>query len=88
LVERLESLIANGKSLPMTRNAIIDRDVFIPRGAVIGYDLEEDRKRHAVTERGVVVVTSNDEPFIAQPPGDAQQLEQEADSRGTGRPAR
>jgi glucose-1-phosphate adenylyltransferase len=63
------------------RNAIIDRDVFIPRGAVIGYDLEEDRKRHAVTERGVVVVTSNDEPFIAQPPGDAQQLEQEADSR-------
>jgi cell division septum initiation protein DivIVA len=25
-VERLESLIANGKSLPMTRNAIIDRD--------------------------------------------------------------
>ena len=41
------------------RNAIIDRDVFIPRGAVIGYDLEEDRKRHAVTERGVVVVTSN-----------------------------
>ena len=63
------------------RNAIIDRDVFIPRGAVIGYDLEEDRKRHAVTERGVVVVTNNDEPFIAQPPGDAQQLEQEADSR-------
>jgi glucose-1-phosphate adenylyltransferase len=63
------------------RNAIIDRDVFIPRGAVIGYDLEEDRKRHAVTERGVVVVTNNDEPFIAQPPGDAQRLEQEADSR-------
>jgi hypothetical protein len=26
LVERLESLIANGKNLPMTRNAIIDRD--------------------------------------------------------------
>ena len=26
LVERLESLIANGKSLPMTRNVIIDRD--------------------------------------------------------------
>ena len=25
-MERLESLIANGKSLPMTRNAIIDRD--------------------------------------------------------------
>jgi glucose-1-phosphate adenylyltransferase len=67
------------------RNAIIDRDVFIPRGAVIGYDVEQDRKRHAVTERGVVVVTSNDEPFIAQPPGDAQQLEQDADSRGSSR---
>ena len=26
LVERLESLIANGKNLPMTKNAIIDRD--------------------------------------------------------------
>ena len=26
LVERLESLIANGKNLPMTHNAIIDRD--------------------------------------------------------------
>jgi hypothetical protein len=26
LVERLESLIANGKPLPLTRNAIIDRD--------------------------------------------------------------
>ena len=33
------------------RNAIIDRDVFIPRGAVIGHNLEEDRKRHTVTER-------------------------------------
>ncbi len=65
------------------RNAIIDRDVFIPRGAVIGYDVEEDRKRHAVTERGVVVVTSNDEPFIRQPEGAVQQLEQDADSRGS-----
>ena len=25
-MERLESLIANGKPLPLTRNAIIDRD--------------------------------------------------------------
>ena len=33
------------------RNAIIDRDVFIPRGAVIGHNHEEDRKRHTVTAR-------------------------------------
>lgn len=64
------------------RNAIIDRDVFVPRGAVIGYDLEEDRKRHAVTDRGVVVVTTNDEPFIQQPEGDVRQIERDADSRG------
>ena len=34
------------------RRAIIDRDVFIPRGASIGYNAEEDRKRHTVTEKG------------------------------------
>ncbi len=67
------------------RNAIIDRDVFIPRGAVIGYDAEEDRKRHAVTDRGVVVVTTQDEPFIQSPEETVRQLEQEADSRGAAR---
>ena len=46
------------------RRAIVDRDVFIPRGALIGYDLEEDRRRHTVTEQGVVVVTRDDEPLI------------------------
>jgi glucose-1-phosphate adenylyltransferase len=64
------------------RNAIIDRDVFIPRGAVIGYNLEEDRKRHAVTAKGVVVVTTDDEPWIEMPEGDRRQREQEADARG------
>ena len=44
------------------RRVIVDRDVFIPRGAVIGYNDEEDRKRHTVTEKGVVVVTNDDEP--------------------------
>ncbi len=62
------------------RNAIIDRDVFIPRGAVIGYDREEDRRRHTVTERGVVVVTATDEPFTQQPDGDLRRQEQAADS--------
>ena len=47
------------------RRAIIDRDVLIPRGALIGYDLDEDRKRHTVTDSGIVVVTPDDEPLIA-----------------------
>ena len=46
------------------RRAIIDRDVLIPRGALIGFDPEEDRRRHTVTDGGVVVVTADDEPLI------------------------
>jgi len=38
------------------RRAIIDKDVEIPAGAVIGYDLEQDRKRFFVSDRGVVVI--------------------------------
>jgi len=30
--------------------------VIVPEDAVIGYDLEEDRKRYHVTESGIVVV--------------------------------
>jgi len=66
------------------RRAIIDRDVLIPRGAVIGYNLEEDRRRHAVTENGVVVVTAGDDPFIAPLSEDALQYEADADRRGGG----
>ena len=43
------------------RRAIIDRDVELPRGAVIGYDPVEDRRRHTVSEGGVVVVTPGEE---------------------------
>jgi glucose-1-phosphate adenylyltransferase len=64
------------------RNAIIDRDVFIPRGAVIGYNLEEDRKRHTVSAKGVVVVTTDDEPYVQTPEGEQRLREQEADARG------
>ena len=46
------------------RRAIIDRDVLIPRGAVIGFNPEEDRKRHTVTDLGVVVVTEDDDPLV------------------------
>ena len=39
------------------RRAIIDRDVRIPEGSVIGYDTEADRQRYFVTESGITVVT-------------------------------
>ena len=64
------------------RRAIIDRDVTVPRGAQIGVNLEEDRKRHTVTERGVVVVTTEDEPYVTEPPSDALAVEGEADRLG------
>ena len=66
------------------RRAIIDRDLLIPRGALIGYTLEEDRRRHTVTESGVVVVKADDEPFIAPLSEEALRYEAEADRRGGG----
>ena len=51
------------------RRAIIDRDVLIPRGALIGYNAEEDRRRHTVTDSGIVVVTTDDEPLIGDDRG-------------------
>ena len=65
------------------RRAIIDHDVLIPRGAVIGFDLEEDRRRHTVTEGGVVVVTAEEEPFISPISEDALRAEAEADRTGS-----
>ena len=65
------------------RRAIIDRDVFVPRGARIGFDPEEDRRRHTATERGIVVVTSEDIPLTTDIDPAALQLEAEADRRGT-----
>ncbi len=65
------------------RRAIIDRDVFIPRGATIGYDRDEDRKRHTVTESGIVVVTTEDEPLVEEPAADVLSVEAEWDRRGT-----
>jgi len=38
------------------RRAILDKNVRIPEGTTIGYDLEQDRKLHHVTETGIVVV--------------------------------
>jgi glucose-1-phosphate adenylyltransferase len=38
------------------RRAILDKNVRIPEGATIGYDLDHDKRMHHVTEGGVVVV--------------------------------
>jgi len=38
------------------RRAIIDKNVHIAEGEVIGYDLEQDRKRFTVTDSGIVVI--------------------------------
>jgi glucose-1-phosphate adenylyltransferase len=38
------------------RRAILDKNVRIPEGGSIGYDLEQDKRRHHVTDSGIVVV--------------------------------
>ncbi len=38
------------------RKAILDKNVKIPEGVKIGYNLEEDRKKYHVTESGIVVI--------------------------------
>lgn len=38
------------------RRAIIDKNVYVPEGDEIGYDLERDRKRFFVTPSGIVVI--------------------------------
>ncbi len=65
------------------RRVIVDRDVLIPRGALIGFNLDEDRRRHTVTEGGVVVVTANDEPLIGRISEEALRAEADADRVGS-----
>ena len=43
------------------KRAIIDKDVDIPQGTVIGYDLAQDKKIFHVTESGIVVVAKGTE---------------------------
>lgn len=38
------------------RRAILEKNVQIPPGTVIGYDLDEDRKHYTVSDSGIVVV--------------------------------
>jgi hypothetical protein len=56
--------------------------VFVPRGALIGFNADEDRKRHTVSDSGIVVVTTDDEPFIGEISAEALHNEQEFDRRG------
>jgi glucose-1-phosphate adenylyltransferase len=65
------------------RHAIVDRDVFVPRGALIGFNTDEDRRRHTVSESGIVVVTTDDEPFIGEISAEALRNEAEFDKRGS-----
>ncbi|MCX8010426.1 MAG: sugar phosphate nucleotidyltransferase, partial [Ignavibacteria bacterium] len=41
------------------RRAIIDKNVNIPNGYEIGFDLEGDRKKFTLTETGIVVIAKN-----------------------------
>ncbi len=41
------------------RRAIIDKNVNIPEGYEIGFDLEGDKKKFTVTETGIVVISKN-----------------------------
>ena len=44
------------------RRCILEKNVRIPEGTVIGYDLEDDRKKYVVTETGLVVVEGTRTP--------------------------
>jgi len=38
------------------RRAIIDKDVYVPAGTIIGYDEKADRERFFISEKGLVVI--------------------------------
>ena len=45
------------------RRAIIDRNIRIPEGSVIGFDSSEDRKKYHVSDTGIVVVVPEQRQF-------------------------
>jgi glucose-1-phosphate adenylyltransferase len=45
------------------RRAIIDRQIQVPEGTEIGFNLEEDRKKYHVTDTGIVVVIPEQRMF-------------------------
>ncbi|MCG2706679.1 MAG: glucose-1-phosphate adenylyltransferase [Candidatus Omnitrophica bacterium] len=62
--EVIESILMEGVNVGRSakiKGAIIDKDVNIPEGVVIGYNLKDDQKRFYVTESGIVVVAKGTE---------------------------
>jgi len=62
--EIYDSILMEGVNVSRSakiKKAIIDKDVDIPQGMVIGYDLEEDKKKFFVSESGIVVVAKGTE---------------------------
>ncbi len=61
-----ESILFSGVNVgrhSRIRRAIIDKDVKLPPGTTIGFDLERDRRRGLiVTEQGIVVVAKGESP--------------------------
>jgi glucose-1-phosphate adenylyltransferase len=54
-----DSILFNGVDVgrhAKIRRAIIDKEVQVPAGARIGYDLEQDLERFTVTDSGIVVI--------------------------------
>lgn len=62
--EVYESILMEGVNVgkyAKIKRAIIDKDVDVPQGMVIGYNLEEDKKRFYVSESGIVIVAKGTE---------------------------
>jgi glucose-1-phosphate adenylyltransferase len=54
-----DSVLFNGVEVgggATVRNAIVDKDVYIERGAEVGVDLELERERFTVSDAGIVVI--------------------------------
>lgn len=62
------------------RNAVIDSECDVPDGMVIGYDLETDRRRFHVSERGVVLVTPD---LLAREAASATEADEPPANTGT-----
>ena len=57
-----DSIIMDGCNIgrhSRIRRAIIDKNVKVPEGTEIGFDIETDKKRFKVTETGIVVIPKN-----------------------------
>ncbi|HET8549174.1 MAG TPA: glucose-1-phosphate adenylyltransferase [Bryobacteraceae bacterium] len=60
-----DSIIIDGCDIgryAKVRRAILDKNVRVPEGAEIGYELDKDRRFHHVTESGIVVVEGRRSP--------------------------